>query len=256
MRRLTLEGVRTCELVVLDECQLDGLGDDSIPKQGIEQLPIRQVNIGVRAMFFSVGIHPSQTIPTVKSFDPCSTEKLSERVHRARRAQSDKTSDLSRFLQRKLGDECLMGVATRTGDCREKVQVEASQAGGQRSSVAEGRVMRRHSPRIPRGGNNVRRAASVCRPESWAEVDGGSYFRALFAHGRASQMSTRYNLVLAGNLERQLDEIVEQDESSKAEVLRKALALYITARNGHRRGMKVGFADAASNQLQQEIIGF
>jgi len=69
-------------------------------------------------------------------------------------------------------------------------------------------------------------------------------------------MSTRYNLVLSGDLDRQLDEVVEEDECSKAEVLRKALALYLAARNAHRGGMKVGLADAVSNRLQQEIIGF
>lgn len=68
-------------------------------------------------------------------------------------------------------------------------------------------------------------------------------------------MTARYSLVLSGNLDNLIGQVVSEDQSSKAKVLRKALALYLAARDGSRRGMKVGLVDPASERLEMEFIG-
>jgi hypothetical protein len=72
---------------------------------------------------------------------------------------------------------------------------------------------------------------------------------------KGADMSSEYRLVLSGELDRELEMVVQEEQTGKADVLRKALALYLVARKGHRRGMKLALVDPASDRLVQEIIG-
>lgn len=68
-------------------------------------------------------------------------------------------------------------------------------------------------------------------------------------------MSVRFNVVLSDDLNRAIDKAVEESESSKSEVLRKALQLYLAARDGARRGLKLGLVEPKTEKLQTEIVG-
>lgn len=68
-------------------------------------------------------------------------------------------------------------------------------------------------------------------------------------------MSVRFNVVLSDDLNREIDRVVEESESSKSEILRKALQLYLAARDGKRRGLKVGLVEPTTQKLQTEIVG-
>jgi metal-responsive CopG/Arc/MetJ family transcriptional regulator len=69
-------------------------------------------------------------------------------------------------------------------------------------------------------------------------------------------MTVRLTLVLSEDLIQAIDRVVEVDASSRAEVFRKALQLYLAARDGQRRGFKVGLVEPTTEQLRTEIIGF
>jgi metal-responsive CopG/Arc/MetJ family transcriptional regulator len=68
-------------------------------------------------------------------------------------------------------------------------------------------------------------------------------------------MSVRFNVVLSDDLNREIDRAVKESESSKSEILRKALQLYLAARDGSRRGLKLGLVEPDTKKLQTEIIG-
>lgn len=68
-------------------------------------------------------------------------------------------------------------------------------------------------------------------------------------------MSVRFNVVLSDDLNREIDKAVEETESSKSEILRKALQLYLAARAGKQRGLKVGLVEPKTEKLQTEIVG-
>jgi len=68
-------------------------------------------------------------------------------------------------------------------------------------------------------------------------------------------MSVRFNLVLSDDLNREIDQAVQETESNKSEILRKALQLYLAARAGSRRGLKLGLVEAKTGKLQTEIVG-
>ena len=68
-------------------------------------------------------------------------------------------------------------------------------------------------------------------------------------------MSVRFNLVLSDDLNREIDKVAEESETNKSEILRKALQLYLAAREGKRRGLKLGLVEPATEKLQTEIIG-
>lgn len=67
-------------------------------------------------------------------------------------------------------------------------------------------------------------------------------------------MSVRFNVVLSDDLNRAIEEAVTETESTKSELLRKALQLYLAAREGARKGMKLGLAKP-DTKLETEIIG-
>lgn len=66
-------------------------------------------------------------------------------------------------------------------------------------------------------------------------------------------MSVRLNVVLSDDLNDELERVAA-DGITKSEVFRKALLLYVTARDGKKRGLKLGLA-SDSSKLETEIIG-
>ena len=68
-------------------------------------------------------------------------------------------------------------------------------------------------------------------------------------------MSVRFNVVLSDDLNREVDQVVRETESSKSEILRKALQLYLAARAGSQRGLKLGLVEPKTEKLQTEIVG-
>ncbi len=68
-------------------------------------------------------------------------------------------------------------------------------------------------------------------------------------------MSVRLNVVLSDDLNREIDKAAEETESNKSEIMRKALQLYLAAREGKRRGLKLGLVEPVSEKLQTEIVG-
>jgi predicted transcriptional regulator len=68
-------------------------------------------------------------------------------------------------------------------------------------------------------------------------------------------MSVRFNVVLSDDLNSEIDKIADASETSKSEILRKALQLYLAAVEGKRRGLKVGLVEPNTERLQTEIIG-
>lgn len=68
-------------------------------------------------------------------------------------------------------------------------------------------------------------------------------------------MSVRFNVVLSDDLNREIDRVAEEAETNKSEILRKALQLFLAAREGKQRGLKLGLVEPTSEKLQTEIIG-
>ena len=68
-------------------------------------------------------------------------------------------------------------------------------------------------------------------------------------------MRVRFNVVLSDDLNEAIDKVAEEGETNKSEILRKALQLFLAAREGKQRGLKLGLVEPASEKLQTEIIG-
>ena len=68
-------------------------------------------------------------------------------------------------------------------------------------------------------------------------------------------MSARFNVVLSDELNQAIDRAAAETESNKSEILRKALQLYLAARDGKQRGLKLGLIDTTTDKLQTEIVG-
>jgi predicted transcriptional regulator len=68
-------------------------------------------------------------------------------------------------------------------------------------------------------------------------------------------MSVRFNVVLSDELNQAVDAVVDESETTKSEILRKALQLYLAAREGSQRGLKLGLIDRKTQEVQTEIIG-
>lgn len=67
-------------------------------------------------------------------------------------------------------------------------------------------------------------------------------------------MSVRLNLVLSDELNSQIEKVVSDRETTKTDVLRKAIALYVAATEGKERGLKVGLA-RPEQTLETEFVG-
>lgn len=68
-------------------------------------------------------------------------------------------------------------------------------------------------------------------------------------------MSVRFNVVLSDDLNSEIEKVAHDTESNKSEILRKALQLFLAAREGKQRGLKLGLVEPTSEKLQTEIVG-
>ncbi len=68
-------------------------------------------------------------------------------------------------------------------------------------------------------------------------------------------MSVRLNLVLSDDLNREIEKLVSESETSKSEIIRKSLQLYLAAQDGKQRGLKLGLVEPQSQKMQTEFIG-
>lgn len=68
-------------------------------------------------------------------------------------------------------------------------------------------------------------------------------------------MSVRFNMSMSDDLNDAIEKAASDSETNKAEILRKALQLYLAAREGKSRGLKLGLVDPASEQMKTEIVG-
>lgn len=68
-------------------------------------------------------------------------------------------------------------------------------------------------------------------------------------------MSVRLNVVLSDELNREIDAAAAATETNKSEIIRKALQLFLAARDGKKRGLKLGLVEPQTEKLQTEIIG-
>ena len=62
-------------------------------------------------------------------------------------------------------------------------------------------------------------------------------------------------LTLSSDLDKKLNEVIKEDKTSKDEVFRKALLLFIEARKGIRDGMELQLKDPEDKGTHINIIG-
>jgi metal-responsive CopG/Arc/MetJ family transcriptional regulator len=65
----------------------------------------------------------------------------------------------------------------------------------------------------------------------------------------------RFSVSLSDELNNAIDNAAKESETNKNEVLRKALQLYLAAREGQSKGLKLGLAEPGSKILQIEFVG-
>ena len=65
--------------------------------------------------------------------------------------------------------------------------------------------------------------------------------------------TTRFTVTLSDRLNNQLEEVIGEDDESKAQFMRKAIHLYIVSRQAVREGKKVGIAKP-DTELATEFI--
>lgn len=68
-------------------------------------------------------------------------------------------------------------------------------------------------------------------------------------------MSVRLNVVQSDDLNREIDAAAAATETNKSEIIRKALQLFLAARDGKKRGLKLGLVEPQTEKLQTEIVG-
>jgi len=64
----------------------------------------------------------------------------------------------------------------------------------------------------------------------------------------------RFSLTLSDELNQEIDKAAAESEVNKNDILRKALQLYLAARDGKKRGYKLGLAKP-DTILDTEIVG-
>lgn len=68
-------------------------------------------------------------------------------------------------------------------------------------------------------------------------------------------MGTRIHIILSDDLSNAVDRVVEDTESNRSEVLRKALHLLVAAHDGKNKGLKICLVEAETQSIKAEIIG-
>jgi predicted transcriptional regulator len=67
-------------------------------------------------------------------------------------------------------------------------------------------------------------------------------------------MAVRLNLLLSDELNAQIEKVVSDRGTTKVDVLRKAIALYVAASEGKLKGLRVGLA-RSEQALETEFVG-
>ncbi len=65
----------------------------------------------------------------------------------------------------------------------------------------------------------------------------------------------RLNVTLSDDLNKEIDKAAAETESNKSEILRKALTLYLAAREGKKKGLKLGLIEPSTQKVETEIVG-
>jgi predicted transcriptional regulator len=65
---------------------------------------------------------------------------------------------------------------------------------------------------------------------------------------------TRLNINISDDLAAKLDELSDESQTTKSEILRKALTLFVVARDGAKHGKKLGLVSDGGT-LATEIVG-
>lgn len=68
-------------------------------------------------------------------------------------------------------------------------------------------------------------------------------------------MSVRLNLVLSEDLNNEIEQMASKGHTNKSEIIRKALQLFLAAKEGKSRGLKLGLVEPETRTMQTEIIG-
>ena len=68
-------------------------------------------------------------------------------------------------------------------------------------------------------------------------------------------MSERFIISLSGDLIVEIEAAAKASDTSKSEILRKAIQLYVVARDGCDRGLKLGLVSPDTGMLETEIVG-
>jgi predicted transcriptional regulator len=68
-------------------------------------------------------------------------------------------------------------------------------------------------------------------------------------------MSARFDVVMSDELNRAIDAAAEDSETTRSEIFRKALQFFLAARDGNKRGLKVGLIDPKTEKMQTEFTG-
>ncbi len=66
----------------------------------------------------------------------------------------------------------------------------------------------------------------------------------------------RFSITLSDDLNQAIDKVAEETASNKNEILRKALQLYLAAREGKvKHDLKLGLVNPKTNMIETEIVG-
>lgn len=68
-------------------------------------------------------------------------------------------------------------------------------------------------------------------------------------------MSARFNVALSDDLAREIARAAEEAETTQSEIFRKALQLFLAARDGRARGLKFGLVNPDTMKLETEVVG-
>jgi metal-responsive CopG/Arc/MetJ family transcriptional regulator len=64
----------------------------------------------------------------------------------------------------------------------------------------------------------------------------------------------RLTVVFSDDLAAAIDRVAEEDHCGRAEVLRKALTLYLVAHHGDRHGLKLTLIEPTTNAVETEFV--
>lgn len=66
---------------------------------------------------------------------------------------------------------------------------------------------------------------------------------------------TRFNIALSPALDEEIDKLASEGAITKTEVIRKALALFLAAKEAEKnQGLKIGFYNPTTRTIETEIV--